>query len=125
MENILDTLYFSWTESFNIFGDTSHFKILFEDTLGTVNNNGVSLFSDSLLSENKFMVSHLDLFRKMDSLEVDSVIVAWQVQVLDTSDSILSANGPFYLNVFKESVISIFQILLFNCKIQSFVEMQK
>ena len=41
MENILDTLYFSWTESFNIFGDTSHFKILFEDTLGTVNNNGV------------------------------------------------------------------------------------
>ena len=104
MENILDTLNFSWTESFNIFGDTSYFKILFEDTLGTVNNNGVSLFSDSLLSQNIFMVSHLDMFRKMDSLEVDSVVVAWQVQVLDSSDSILSTNGPFYLNIIKDSV---------------------
>ncbi|MFL3007284.1 MAG: T9SS type A sorting domain-containing protein [Candidatus Neomarinimicrobiota bacterium] len=104
MENILDTLYFSWTESFNIFGDTSHFKILFEDTLGVVNNNGVSLFSDSILSQNTFSVTHLDIFRKMDSLDIDSVIVAWQVQVLDSSDSILSTNGPFSLNISKDSV---------------------
>ena len=104
MENILDTLYFNWTESFNIFGDTSHFKILFEDTLGTVNNSGVSLFSDSLLSQNTFGVSHLDIFRKMDSLEIDSVIIAWQVQVLDSSNSILSTNGPFYLNISKDLV---------------------
>ena len=63
MENILDTLNFSWTESFNIFGDTSYFKILFEDTLGTVNNNGVSLFSDSLLSQNIFFPTpRIDLF---------------------------------------------------------------
>ena len=44
------------------------------------------------------------MFKKMDSLEVDSVVVAWQVQVLDSSDSILSTNGPFYLNIIKDSV---------------------
>ncbi|OUX30199.1 MAG: hypothetical protein CBE24_06965 [bacterium TMED264] len=104
MENILDTLYFNWTESFNIFGDTSYFKILFEDTLGAVNNNGVSLFSDSTLSQNTFSMTNLELFRKMDSLDVDSVFVEWQVQVLDSSDSILSANGPFYLSISKDSV---------------------
>jgi len=37
-------------------------------------------------------------------LEVDSVEIAWQVQVLDSSDSILSTNGPFYLNIIKDSV---------------------
>ena len=47
MDNILDTLEFSWSESFNIFGDSIYYKVLFEDT-GTVNTNGTSLFSISL-----------------------------------------------------------------------------
>ena len=40
----------------------------------------------------------------MDNLNLDSLIISWQVQVSDSSDSILSINGPFSLNIFKDSV---------------------
>ena len=104
MDNILDTLHFNWSESYNIFGDSSYYKISFEDTLGIVNNDGISLFSDLSISNNIFSISHLNLFRKMDSLGVDSVSIAWQAQVFDSLDSITSINGPYSLNIFKDSM---------------------
>ena len=90
LDNILDTLEFSWSESFNIFGDSIYYKVLFEDTAGTVNVNETSLFSDFSLTENTFSISNVDLFKKMDSLNVDSASVIWQVYALDSSDSIFS-----------------------------------
>ena len=104
IENILDTLNFIWTESYNFLGEPSQFKILFEDSLGADNNVESIIFRDSTISQNKFSISYLDLFRKMDSLDIDSLIISWQVQVSDSSDSILSINGPFSLNIFKDSV---------------------
>ena len=104
MDNILDTLEFLWSESFNIFGDSIYYKVLFEDTVGIVNTNGTSLFSDFSLTENTFSISHVDLFRKMDSLNVDSVSVVWQVYALDSIDSVFSVNGPYHLHISKDSV---------------------
>ena len=72
--------------------------------LGTVNTNGTSLFSDFSLTENTFSISHVDLFRKMDSLNVDSVSVVWQVYALDSIDSVFSVNGPYHLHISKDSV---------------------
>jgi len=105
MENILDTLYFGWTDSYNIFGDTSYYKILFQDTIGAVNNiEGVSLLSDTIMQNNDFSITHLDMFRKMDSLDIDTVTITWQVQVMDSSDSVFSTNGPFTLDIYKKPV---------------------
>ena len=72
--------------------------------MGIVNNDGISVFSDLSISNNIFSISYLNLFRKMDSLNVDSISIAWQVQVFDSLDSITSINGPYSLNIFKDSM---------------------
>ena len=62
------------------------------------------MFSDFSLNENTFSISHVDLFRKMDSLNVDSVSVVWQVYALGSIDSVFSVNGPYHLHISKDSV---------------------
>ena len=59
MDNILDTLEFSWSESFNIFGDSIYYKVLFEnpDDINKLINQINKEFKNIKYSfyENKFL----------------------------------------------------------------------
>ena len=88
-------------------GDTTTYNVIFSDTLGLVNNeDGVSLFSNLELADNKIFFTHLDLYNKMDSLSVSNASINWQVSVQDLSHTRLSDNGPFEL-IFERDIFDL------------------
>ena len=108
LENIFDTLSFTWSESYNFLGDYTFYSLSFSDSLGYVNNeDGTSIFSNMMLGDNQVDFLYVDLFRKMDTLAIENVSLEWQVNIQDTTNfinQISSDNGPFILGIERELI---------------------
>ena len=103
--NILDTFTFNWSESFNFLGDSTIFNLSFTDSLGYVNNdNGTSLFMDTELFDTELSFTHLDLYRKMDSLSISNASISWLVSIHDSANMIVSDNGPFNVSIQRDII---------------------
>lgn len=102
-DNLLDTLSFEWTDSYNFLGESYQFKLFFEDSLGYMNNDeNISIFNDSSLFINKAMYPIIDIYRKMDSLNILSTSFIWEVNITDSLNVLASNNGPFEMTISRE-----------------------
>jgi len=99
-EIINDTLIFNWTESYSLVSDSTTYRLSFIDSSGFLNNDSsYSLFTDAMLVNSSFSTDFTSLYHGMDSLELDSIDFMWQVEVLDSVNTLPSFNGPFYLKL--------------------------
>ena len=97
---IEDTLKFGWemTETDNNL--PLNYKFMFSDTLGYVNNDSAfHLFMDTILSETELVFDYLSIYNLMDSLEIDTFKLEWQVEAFDSTHSLESINGPNHLQL--------------------------
>ena len=122
LENIFDTLSFTWSESYNFLGDYTFYSLSFSDSLGYVNNeDSTSIFSNLMLEDNQIDFLYMDLFRKMDSLDIENASLEWQVNIQDTTNfinQISSDNGPFILGIERELINIEVPILSFELESQ-------
>jgi len=91
---------FDWSESFNLFGDSTNYRLTFTDSTGLLNNDtSLSMFTDTVLVNNSFPIDYLGIYNKMNSLGIDTVEFMWQVEVFDSINTLSSINGPFHLTI--------------------------